>query len=135
MKLRSWVALILALIAAVMVGLWVGTIHVGPMSVWRAILGDGDATTVAVIRTLRLPRTLLAVLVGAGLGLSGAALQGALRNTLAEPYLLGVSGGAAVGAVLAVAAGVSVFFLPIASFAGSAVAVALTLFVAHASGT
>ena len=58
---------------------------------------------VAVVRTLRLPRVVLAMLVGAGLGAAGAALQGATRNGLAEPYLLGVSGGAAVGAVVAVA--------------------------------
>jgi iron complex transport system permease protein len=135
MKPVSWLVLLLALVASVMVALWVGTIHVAPLSVWAAIMGDGDPTTVAVVRTLRLPRTLLAVLVGAGLGVSGAALQGALRNTLAEPYLLGVSGGAAVGAVLAVGAGVSVALLPFASFGGAAVAVALTLFVAHASGT
>src|SRR4051812_28413505 len=104
-------------------------------TVGRALIGDGDSTAVSVVRTLRLPRTLLAVLVGAGLGLSGAALQGALRNTLAEPYLLGVSGGAAAGAVLAVGMGLTFTLLPLASFAGAVVAVALTLFVAHASGT
>jgi iron complex transport system permease protein len=104
-------------------------------SVWGALLGNGDLTSVSVVRSLRLPRTLLAVLVGAGLGMSGAALQGALRNTLAEPYLLGVSGGAAVGAVIAVATGAAFVFLPFAAFGGALLAVGLTLFVAHASGT
>ena len=135
MRLAWWIALVAALVAAVLVALIVGTIHVTPYAVWQALLGHGDSTAVSVVRTLRLPRTLLAVLVGAGLGISGASLQGALRNTLAEPYLLGVSGGAAAGAVLAVGLGLSFTLLPLASFGGAIVAVALTLFVAHASGT
>jgi iron complex transport system permease protein len=134
-RASSWIALVLLLAIAALVALGVGTMHLAPGAVWSAILGGGDPTTISVVRTLRMPRTLLAILVGAGLGLSGAALQGALRNTLAEPYLLGVSGGAAVGAVLAVGFGVSFAVLPFASFAGAIVAVALTLFVAHASGT
>ena len=135
MRLAWWFVLVIALLAAVLFALGVGTINVTPSAVWSALMGDGDATAVSVVRTLRLPRTLLAVLVGAGLGVSGAALQGALRNTLAEPYLLGVSGGAAAGAVLAVGLHVAFSLLPIASFGGAVVAVLLTLFVAHASGT
>jgi iron complex transport system permease protein len=134
-RLRWWVALVVALLAVILLALGVGTMSLSPAVVWRGLLGDADLTVVSVVRALRLPRTLLAVLVGAGLGLSGAALQGALRNTLAEPYLLGVSGGAAAGAVLAVGMGLSFTLLPLASFAGALVAVALTLFVAHASGT
>jgi iron complex transport system permease protein len=134
-RLAWWVALFVALVAVVLLALHVGALAIAPADVWRALMGHTDSTGASVVRTLRLPRTLLAVLVGAGLGLSGAALQGALRNTLAEPYLLGVSGGAAAGAVLAVGMGVSFMLLPIASFAGALVAVALTLFVAHASGT
>lgn len=135
MQLSRWVALILLLVAMSIIALGVGTIHLSPPDVWAALTGSGDSTTGAIVRTLRLPRTMLAILVGAGLGVSGAALQGALRNTLAEPYLLGVSGGAAVGAVAAVSLGLSFALLPAASFAGAAIAVTLTLFVAHASGT
>jgi iron complex transport system permease protein len=130
-----WVVLLAALAAVTVAALLVGTIDMTPGTALAAAFGNGDESSVAVVQTLRLPRTLLAILVGAGLGLSGAALQGALRNTLAEPYLLGVSGGAAAGAVLAVAMGLSFALLPIASFIGAIVAVALTLFVAHASGT
>src|SRR5205085_7390763 len=68
-------------------------------------------------------------------GLSGAALQGAMRNPLAEPYLLGVSGGAAVGAVVAVSLGLSLTLVPLAAFAGAIVAVVVAFFVAHAAGT
>src|SRR6476620_10915812 len=80
-----------------------GTMHVAPGDVLRALVGQGSEVELAVVRSLRLPRVVLAALVGAGLGAAGAALQGATRNALAEPYLLGVSGGAAVGAVVAVA--------------------------------
>jgi iron complex transport system permease protein len=68
------------------------------------------------------------------LGAAGAALQGATRNGLAEPYLLGVSGGAAVGAVTAVALHAPPFAIPIAGFAGALAAIALTLVVARAAG-
>ncbi|MDQ6633924.1 MAG: iron ABC transporter permease, partial [Gemmatimonadota bacterium] len=71
---------------------------------------------------------------GAGLGAAGAALQGATRNGLAEPYLLGVSGGAAVGAVTAVALHAPAALVPLAGFAGALGAVALSLLVARAAG-
>ena len=135
MRPSRWIALVALLVLISFVALSLGTTHLSPGALWMALNGDGDPTAAAIVRTLRLPRTLLAILVGAGLGISGAALQGALRNTLAEPYLLGVSGGAAVGAVLAIGLGLSIAVLPIASFAGATAAVALTLFVAHASGT
>jgi iron complex transport system permease protein len=90
---------------------------------------------VAIVRTLRAPRVALAILVGAGLGMSGAALQGSLRNALAEPYLLGVSGGAAVGAVSAVMLGPhGAVALPLAAFAGAGAAALATLIVARAAG-
>ncbi|HJR42257.1 MAG TPA: iron chelate uptake ABC transporter family permease subunit, partial [Gemmatimonadaceae bacterium] len=101
-----WAAVPALLLLLIGVAVGVGAIPLSVADVARALVGEGDPTAVAIIRTLRLPRALLAALVGAGLGMAGAALQGSLRNPLAEPYLLGVSGGAAVGAVLAVAAGI-----------------------------
>jgi iron complex transport system permease protein len=103
--------------------------------VWRALLGAGDPMDLVLVRDLRLPRVALGLLVGAGLGMSGAALQGTLRNALAEPYLLGVSGGAAVGAVLALAAELPFGTVPLAAFAGALVAVGLALAVARAGGS
>jgi iron complex transport system permease protein len=96
--------------------------------------GGNDTVSSMVVRQLRLPRVCLAALVGAGLGMSGAALQGAMRNPLAEPYLLGVSGGAAVGAVVASALGLASAVLPVAAFAGAIVAVAAAIAMAHAAG-
>src|SRR6185312_12620701 len=97
--------------------------------------GHGDRNAVEIVRALRLPRVALAALVGAGLGVSGAALQGSLRNALAEPYLLGVSGGAAVGAVIGVALGFSsAIALPLFAFAGAAAAIATAILSARGAG-
>src|SRR4249919_2686812 len=99
MSLSRWILLVALLIVATFAGVMIGTLHLSAADVLDGFLGRGSPMTVSVVRTLRLPRVLLAGLVGAGLGGAGAALQGATRNRLAEPYLLGVSGGAAVGAV------------------------------------
>jgi iron complex transport system permease protein len=124
-----------ALIALCIIALASGAIHIPIAEVIAAVQGSGDPATVAIIRSLRLPRILLALLVGAGLGMSGGALQGTLRNGLAEPYLLGVSGGAAVGAVIAFAFGASSGgIIAISAFAGAGSAVLLALLVARAAG-
>jgi iron complex transport system permease protein len=129
-----------AVAAALLVMLFIAAIAFGAVplpldQVAAALLGHGDTATVAIVRSLRLPRALLATFVGAALGLSGAALQGSLRNPLAEPYLLGISGGAAVGAVLATVGGVTnTVLLPLAAFSGSTAAVVVVLGVARVAG-
>jgi iron complex transport system permease protein len=135
MRLRTWLTLLLALVVAALAGLALGPVSLSPGAVWAALFGNGDANTVAIVQTLRLPRIALGIVIGAGLGVSGAALQSTLRNPLAEPYLLGVSGGAAVGAVTAVALHFSsLAILPIAAFIGAALAVTVVLLVARAAG-
>lgn len=130
-----WLALVILLLACCLAAVAIGTIPLSPATVLDALRGLGEPTALAVVRDLRLPRMALAALVGAGLAMSGAALQGTLRNALAEPYLLGVSGGAAVGAVLVVAAGAtSAAVVPVAAFAGAIAAVAVALMVARAVG-
>ena len=135
MSTWRWLVLVLLLVAAAALGLTIGTIRVPLSAIWDALRGVGEPGTMMVVRNLRLPRVTVAVLVGAGLGLSGAALQGTMRNPLAEPYLLGVSGGAAVGAVVASAMGVAAALLPLAAFAGAIVAVLAAFFVARATGS
>jgi iron complex transport system permease protein len=129
-----WLLLALALAAAIVAGVMFGTLRLSAVEVLHGLLGIGTPTQNAVVTELRLPRVLLAALVGAGLGAAGAALQGATRNVLAEPYLLGVSGGAAMGAVIAVALRAPATLVPIAGFVGALGAVALTLLVARAAG-
>ena len=102
-----------------------------------AIAGRGDPTTITIIRELRMPRALQAALVGAALAVSGATFQALLRNPLAEPYILGVSSGAAVGAVLTVLTGLSLRFvwaLPLAAFTGAVLSMLLVFRIAFSVG-
>jgi iron complex transport system permease protein len=130
-----WTVLIAALLLIGMIAIARGAVSVSLAGVIDALRGRGDPTAIAIVRDLRLPRVVLGALVVAGLGASGAALQGALRNALAEPYLLGVSGGAAVGAVIAFSFGVSGdAVITLASFAGAIAAVFVALGVARVGG-
>ena len=135
MRRLRWGVLFSFLIVAVITGIAVGTIPLSPMQVWDGLRGVGEPLPILVVRTLRLPRIVLAVLVGAALGMSGAALQGTMRNPLAEPYLLGISGGAAVGAVIATTTGLDPALLPIAAFLGAVFAVGAAFVVARAAGS
>lgn len=100
------------------------------------LTGKGEAL-VLVMREIRLPRAILGALVGAVLGLSGAAMQGYLRNPLAEPGIIGISSSASLGAVLALQTGIAAAFplaLPLSALAGAAVAVLLILTLAGPRG-
>ncbi|MDB4875961.1 MAG: iron transporter permease [Gemmatimonadetes bacterium] len=134
MSAWRWAGLVGALLVAALLAVSVGTISIPISEVWHALTGAGDSMPDVIVRTLRLPRVTLAIFVGAGLGMSGAALQGTMRNPLAEPYLLGVSGGAAVGAVLGSAFGLGPALLPLTAFAGAIVAVVAAFAVARAAG-
>ncbi|MDQ2952899.1 MAG: iron ABC transporter permease [Chloroflexota bacterium] len=101
-----------------------------------ALLGRGDPTTVTIVRELRVPRVLAALLVGGALAVAGALLQGLLRNPLADPYVTGASAGGALGAIVPLA-----FFgsgtglaVPIAAFVGALGAVALVWRMARIGG-
>ncbi len=102
-----------------------------------ALLGQGSEATRIIVVELRLPRALLGVMVGATLGLSGAALQGFLRNPLAEPGLIGVSSTAALGAVLTLYTGIAATFtlaLPLGGVTGALIGVALLQLLAGRNG-
>ena len=126
-----WLTLAVSVVVAVLLGLGIGPVGLTPIEVWNALAGRGNETAVAIMRDIRAPRVALAALVGAALAMSGAALQGTMRNPLAEPYLLGVSGGAAVGAVIAVASRVPFGLVPVGAFGGAVAAVALVLGIAR----
>ena len=134
-RLRFWIVAGVLLVVALIAGIALGSVRLSPLAVLDALVGTADPMTIAIVRDLRLPRALLAGLVGAALGMAGTAMQGALRNALAEPYLLGISGGAAAGAVTAVALGLTAAAaLPLAAFIGALAAVAVVLGVARAGG-
>lgn len=138
------------LLLAVLVGAGAGAMHV-PVGAVLGVLGHKLGLSLnlpfepqqeAVVWAIRLPRVLLAVLVGAALGLAGAAMQGLFRNPLADPSLLGISAGASLAAVavivlqekllqtVSLAAGLGAYLLPLAAFAGACVA---TVFVYRVS--
>lgn len=130
------------LITIFVLSLGIGAMPIPPASVMHVLLSlSSDEQAQAIILGLRLPRSLLAVIVGAGLGLSGAALQGLFRNPLADPGLIGISGGAALGAVGVIVLGhmlvevlpfaANVHFLPVAAFLGGLAATFATDRVAH----
>ncbi len=102
-----------------------GSVPVGAADLWSALAGRTEGDAAEVVRALRIPRALAAFAVGGLLALAGALMQVLLRNPLADPYVLGLSGGAAVGALGAMLAGLAALAAP-ASFAG---AVASTLLV------
>lgn len=130
-----WLALVVVLALSAMLGIALGSVSIPPADLWLALQGRGDPSIVGIVQGLRLPRVALAALVGGGLGMSGAGLQGVLRNPLAEPYLLGVSGGAAVGAVGAATLGIaSPAVTPLAALAGAVLAVLVVIIVASVAG-
>ncbi|HSM36984.1 MAG TPA: iron ABC transporter permease [Longimicrobiales bacterium] len=130
-------ALGLVLVAAAVLAVGVGSAGLPLSEVLDALRGGADQATRVIVWDLRLPRILLAALVGGALALSGAVFQALLRNPLADPYVLGVSGGAAVGAVLALALGAdhtASAAVPFAALAGALGATALVFRIASAPG-
>jgi iron complex transport system permease protein len=119
------IVLLALLLAASIVALFIGYVPLSGTAVARGLFAVGNDSNAVILREIRLPRIVLAWLIGASLGLSGAALQGLLRNPLAEPGLLGISSSASLGAVLALYFGLTAFsnwLLPLSAMAGAALA-------------
>jgi iron complex transport system permease protein len=134
--MSRWLALGGLSAVAIAVGILVGPAPVPPRDVWEALGGGGDAATVAIVRELRLPRVVLAFLIGGCLAVTGAALQALVRNPLADPYLLGLSGGAGLGAVAAIALGLGgAWGVPVAALVGALLAILLVYRVALVAGS
>jgi len=121
--------LITGLFAALIMSLFFGAADLSVPQTLQALLGTGRETDVTIVRELRLPRALLGAVIGAGLGASGAALQGYTRNPLAAPGILGFTSCAALGAVIALYFGFS-HWVPLAALIGTALGVLLILKIA-----
>jgi iron complex transport system permease protein len=114
-----------ALVVLAFVSLMVGPAGLSPQAALAGLI-DGDGAAGLIVRSIRLPRTLLALLIGATLGLAGAALQGLLRNPLAEPALFGAPQAASAGAAFVIAfgfAGATSFAVPVAGILGALVSI------------
>src|SRR6266508_4443962 len=140
------IALVAALLGGVAVGVAVGRVAIplaDQLAIIAAQLGgwtfEGDGRLSAILLDIRLPRVILAAVTGAALAAAGAALQGLFRNPLADPYLVGVSSGASLGAVLTLTLGLSPVLyaagaVQAAAFIGALVAVGLAMLFAQAGG-
>jgi iron complex transport system permease protein len=128
-------ALLAAAVFSAVLGLLVGGSALGMGEALGALTGGGGETARSIVWDLRAPRVALGFLVGGALAVSGAALQALVRNPLADPYLLGLSGGASLGAVVAIAAGVaSVWAMPLAAFLGALLTIAAVYRLALVAG-
>lgn len=142
MRRITVVALVLtvALVASITGAVMVGSANIGVADVWGSILGHLglgtsplDTLHDGIVWQLRLPRVLTAAAVGAGLALVGCVMQAVTRNQLADPYLLGLSSGASLGAVAVLLLGIGLL-LPVAAFGGAVLALVATLGLASAFG-
>ncbi len=128
-------ALLLVLLAALGLGLSVGPSSVGPAALARVLAGDEGASAAAdIVLRIRLPRVALAMLVGASLSVAGVLFQALLRNPLADPFVLGVSGGAALGGIIVLSLGVGYAAVPPAAFAGAVITTVLLYLIAGLRG-
>ena len=137
MATRLWQPLgLLAVIAiaAMLFSLAVGSAQLSVSQLWAVMQGQGEALASTMVIDLRLPRALSAFAVGGLLAVAGALMQVLLRNPLADPYVLGLSGGASIGALAAMLAGVGGVLMSGSAFLGALVSTFLVFGLAHGSG-
>jgi iron complex transport system permease protein len=136
-KTKLGFLLVVVLMVTALLGVLFGSVPILISEIWDALTGDGQEVHRDIVLNFRLPRVLLAAFVGGGLGVAGATFQALLRNPLAEPYILGISGGASFGAVSVISLGVAAagsWTLPLAAFAGALLAIFLVFRVATSTG-
>ncbi|NKB38426.1 MAG: iron chelate uptake ABC transporter family permease subunit [Gammaproteobacteria bacterium] len=128
-------ALFLLALACISLSLVSGSIDIGFSQLIKIFLGEDKGMQARIIMELRLPRVLSGFIVGGLLSLAGALMQVLLKNPLAEPYVLGVSGGASVFALLAMVAGVAGLWLNLAAFSGALLSIAMVFGLARLGGS
>src|SRR3954451_20625904 len=132
-RLSVTIALVVLVVLLALISLAIGPVRLSPLAAIDALFGGGSDVQRIIVREIRLPRVILALAIGAILGLSGAALQGLLRNPLASPSLFGAPQSAAFGAVATISLGLAdtlSFALPVAAIFGAFASVFLLLAVA-----
>jgi len=127
--------LLLLTLISLLISLLSGSLSISWQELLLVLSGDGDALTTQVVLDLRWPRAVAAFTTGALLSLAGALMQVLLRNPLADPYVLGVSGGAATGALLALLLGLGSLWLHSAAFGGALLSMLLVFGLSHGSGS
>ncbi|MEV7891342.1 FecCD family ABC transporter permease [Streptomyces sp. NPDC002817] len=125
---------LVALSVLLTVSLTTGEMRIPAVTALRALVGVGDAGDVLVVQQFRTPRSMAAIVGGAGLGVAGCVLQRLFRNPLASPDVMGVTGGASLGAVALIAAGASQTLVPLGALAGGLLSALLLGVFAWGSG-
>jgi iron complex transport system permease protein len=128
------VALALLAVASIAIALVVGSVAIHPLAVLDALRDSTGGLDADIVRELRLPRAVNAFATGGLLAVAGVLMQVLVRNPLADPYVLGISGGAAVGALGAILVGAAGLLVPGAAFVGAAASTALVLALGRAGG-
>lgn len=131
--IRVAIILLGVALTVILISLNTGTIRLSPTSVLKALIGYGTAEESMILYEYRLPRIIITMLAGAGLGIAGAVFQGVSRNTLADPGILGINAGAAFGLIAYISFfrsldGPAALMIPLFTFAGGAV-IALVIFL------
>ena len=131
---RTSILLVLTL-ATVLLAAGLGSVPISPadslQAIWHGLSGAELVGNDVIVWQLRLPRVALGLLVGAALAISGGAFQGVFRNPLADPYLMGVASGAALGATFVIALGLATLFLPFFALLGALLSVFIALLIAR----
>lgn len=130
------ILLAVANLAAVVICVGLGSKTISPAGVIRALLGIGDSSDSMIIFSLRMPRVLIAVMVGSALAVSGALLQGIVRNPLTSPDIIGITGGASLGTVVFILyfSHLSIRFMPLSAVIGAFAAAFLIYLFAYRRG-
>ncbi|MFP4129926.1 MAG: FecCD family ABC transporter permease [Halorhodospira sp.] len=121
--------------AALALAVGIGSVPIPPAALWAVLTGSGEPLHQTLVLELRAPRALAALAVGGLLAVAGALMQVLLRNPLADPYVLGLSGGAAVGALAAMLLGLGSALVSGAAFAGALLSTLLVFGLAHGTGS
>ncbi|WP_077624401.1 FecCD family ABC transporter permease [Sediminibacillus massiliensis] len=146
MTQKAWligILLVLAILGTLLLSLNLGVIRISPMDVFRTLTGNGNEQNTMVLFQFRLPRMVIALLIGAGMAVSGALLQGVTRNELADPGIIGINAGAGFAVVLTIflsqgntadAGVLSIFLLPLAALIGAVIAAVLIYAISWKNG-
>lgn len=124
----------IALILTLALSISQGAVSMSLSDIWQALLHKGDPLKQTILWDLRMPRILASMLVGAALGMSGALLQGMLRNSLADPFILGISAGAGLVAIAMIVLQIWTAWIPLAAWAGAILTAIIVIFLGRGQG-
>jgi iron complex transport system permease protein len=131
---------LLFLLVAITLSIAIGSVFIPLQDLWRVLTGTGTPAMQSIIWQIRMPRTVMVILTGAALSVSGASYQGLFRNPLADPFLIGVASGAGLGAVVAISFQTDYSFwglitVPLAAFLSALLTVSIVYFLARIGHT